>query len=204
MVDDQLVRRGITHAAVLRAMGEVPRHEFVLDRDRDRAYEDHPIPIGHGQTISQPYIVALMSELAEIGASSRVLDVGTGSGYQAAILAKMGARVHSVEILQEHATNAERRLRAMGLSIDVHCGDGSEGWPAEAPYDAIVVAAAPQHVPKPLLEQLRVGGRLILPVGDIEQELLCILRTEHGWTRTRITSVAFVPMTGEMAAHRQT
>ncbi len=197
MVEDQLIRRGITDTAVLEAMGSVPRHAFVLERDRNVAYGDHPIPIGHRQTISQPYVVALMSELARVKAGSRVLDVGTGSGYQAAILASMGAEVHSIEIVEAHAQRAARIFAELELEIDSRCGDGRNGWPDAAPFHAILVAAAPRHVPDPLLEQLHIGGRLILPVGDIEQELLCIERTNQGWSRKRITSVAFVPLTGK-------
>ena len=204
MVEDQLMRRGISDPEVLRAMATVPRHAFVLDRDRDAAYEDCPIPIGYGQTISQPYIVALMSELAEVRPGSRVLDVGTGSGYQAAVLAELRAEVHSVEILAKHAERATSRFQSLGLEIPVHCRDGSRGLPEHAPYDAILVAAAPRQVPQPLLDQLEVGGRLILPVGDIEQELLYIVRTPHGWTRKRVTSVAFVPMTGEPEGQKTT
>ena len=196
MVDDQLVRRGIADAAVLASMASVPRHLFVLEKDRGRAYEDHPIRIGLGQTISQPYIVALMCELARIKTGNRVLDVGTGSGYQAAVLCDLGAEVHTIEILAAHAEQASNRFRELGLSIAVRCGDGRLGWPEAAPFDAILVAAAPKHVPEPLLEQLTVGGRLIIPVGDLDQELLCIERTPYGWDRKRVTTVSFVPLTG--------
>jgi len=201
MVEDQLVRRGIADAAVLTSMGSVPRHAFVLERDRRQAYEDHPIPIGLGQTISQPYVVALMSELARIQVGSRILDVGTGSGYQAAVLAALGADVRTIEIVERHATRAAGIFADLGLSIESRCGDGHAGWPEAAPFHAIVVAAAPKLVPEALLEQLEIGGRLILPVGDIEQELLCIERNKHGWDRKRVTAVSFVPMTGGSSIH---
>jgi protein-L-isoaspartate(D-aspartate) O-methyltransferase len=197
MVDDQLIRRGIDDSAVLDAMREVPRQVFVLESDRELAYQDRPLFIGLGQTISQPYIVALMTQLAQITPGLRVLDVGTGSGYQAAILAKMGARVDSIEILPTHAARARHTLDTLGLTLPVHVTDGADGWPEKAPYDAILVAAAPRQVPQPLLDQLDIGGRLLVPVGDLDQELLYIKRTEHGWTRKRITTVAFVPMTGK-------
>jgi len=195
MVVDQIARRGIQDAAVLAAMGEVPRHQFIPQRSQHLAYGDHPVPIGLEQTISQPYIVALMSELASIRAGDRVLDIGTGSGYQAAVLASIGADVHTVEIIDKLASSARDRLTRLGYQVRCHHGDGRQGWPQAAPYRAILVAAAPRSVPPLLIDQLEIGGRLILPVGDRMQELVEITRTPTGIDRRRVMSVLFVPMT---------
>jgi protein-L-isoaspartate(D-aspartate) O-methyltransferase len=196
MVAEQIAARGVRDPRVLEAMRTVRRHEFVLPSYREDAYSDRPLPIEAEQTISQPYIVALMSELAAVGPGSKVLEVGTGSGYQAAVLAKMGARVHSIEIIETLANSASERLRRLGYEVTVRHGDGYAGWPQHAPFDAIVVTAAPPSVPAPLEQQLAVGGRLVVPVGDLYQELLVVTRTENGWQTRSVLPVRFVPMTG--------
>lgn len=203
MVDDQLAGRDITDSSVLSAMRRVPRHRFVAPEQRRFAYADHPLPIGHGATISQPYIVALMTQLARVEPGDRVLDVGTGSGYQAAVLAEMGAEVYSVEIVPELAEGAGALLRELGYTgVQVRAGDGYAGWPERAPFDAILVAAAAPTLPRPLTEQLAVGGRLVIPVGRGAQELMVLEKRPHGDLHTeQVLPVRFVPMTG--AVERQ-
>ncbi len=196
MVDEQMAMRGIRDARVLAAMRSVPRHAFVTEAYRDLAYDDTPLPIGSRQTISQPYIVAAMTELARIAPGDRVLEIGTGSGYQTAVLAALGADVYSVEIVPALARSARARLAALGYAANVREGDGYAGWPEAAPFDAIVVAVAPQSVPAPLREQLAIGGRMVIPVGDDEQDLLVITRTAHGYQESNVLPVRFVPMTG--------
>ncbi len=201
MVETQLRARDITDPLVLEAMGRVPRHLFVPPVLRDQAYRDSPLPIGHGQTISQPYIVALMTQLARAAPGKKALDVGTGSGYQAAVLAEICDEVYSIEILCDLADRARERLARLGYrNVHVRCGDGYAGWPAEAPFDLIVVAAAPARVPDPLVRQLAPGGRLVIPVGSVHQELVVIEKQEDGSLR-RFTAggVRFVPMTGQAA-----
>jgi protein-L-isoaspartate(D-aspartate) O-methyltransferase len=199
MVQYDLKARGISDRRVLRAMQRVPRHEFVPQRLRATAYADHPLPIGNGQTISQPYIVALMTELVRPRPDSKVLDVGTGSGYQAAVLAELSEQVYSIEIVEPLADEARQRLKSLGYdNVTVRYGDGYRGWPEQAPFDVIVVAAAPPQVPPLLLEQLAPGGRLVIPVGRYAQDLLLIEKTAAGELRRRkVAGVAFVPMTGE-------
>jgi protein-L-isoaspartate(D-aspartate) O-methyltransferase len=199
MVKRQLTTRDIRDSRVLEVMRRVPRHEFVPEGLRSSAYSDHPMLIGHGQTISQPYIVALMTQLAQLEPSDRVLDIGTGSGYQAAVLAEQVEQVYSIEILQPLADSARERLHRLGYAnIEVLCGDGYRGLPERAPFDAIVVAAAPDHVPQPLVEQLASGGRLVIPVGEHFQNLLVIEKHTDGTTsELAVTPVSFVPMTGE-------
>jgi protein-L-isoaspartate(D-aspartate) O-methyltransferase len=198
MVETQIVARGVSDSAVLAAMGKVPRHEFVPARLAATAYEDHPIEIGWGQTISQPYIVALMSELAHLHPGARVLEVGTGSGYQSAVLAELEAEVYTVEIVEPLAEAAAARLARLGYtSVHSRSGDGYRGWPEAAPFDAIVVAAAAPAVPEPLKQQMKIGGRLVLPVGTHDQALRVIVRTANGWSDRTVIPVAFVPMTGE-------
>ncbi|KPJ60367.1 MAG: protein-L-isoaspartate O-methyltransferase [Latescibacteria bacterium DG_63] len=198
MVDEQIVKRGVKDPQVLAAMRKVPRHEFVPESYRNYAHADEPLPIGEGQTISQPYIVALMTETLRIGKNSRILEIGTGSGYQAAVLAEIGKEVYSIEIIESLATRASETLRRLGYTnVHVKAGDGYRGWPEKAPFDAIIVTAAPDHVPQPLIEQLKVGGRMSIPVGDIYQELLIITKTESGVVRKDVLPVRFVPMTGE-------
>ena len=198
MVAEQIERRGVKDQAVLAAMRRTPRHEFVPPAERPLAYTDQPLPIGLGQTISQPYIVAFMSEALELRPGERVLEIGTGSGYQAAVLAEMGAEVYSIEIVCELARRARADLDRLGYGrVKTRCGDGYAGWPEAAPFDAIVVTAAPEQAPRPLLEQLKVGGRMVIPVGDLFQELIRIRRTDGGYAEERLLPVRFVPMTGE-------
>ncbi|MFO7764370.1 MAG: protein-L-isoaspartate(D-aspartate) O-methyltransferase [Wenzhouxiangellaceae bacterium] len=201
MVETQVEGRDVTDEAVLAAMRSVPRHEFVLPERSGRAYADTPLPIGHGQTISQPYIVAFMTEKLQLSRGDRVLEIGTGSGYQAAILGAMGVEVVSIEIIRPLAEQAARRLERLGFdNVTVIHGDGYYGYPELAPYDAIVVTAAAQLVPPPLLEQLEPGSRMVIPVGRAgwTQNLLMVTKTGDGETRTRnLMSVAFVPLTGE-------
>jgi protein-L-isoaspartate(D-aspartate) O-methyltransferase len=200
MVAEQIAPRGVSDPRVLTAMRTVPRHEFVPPALRERAYDDSPLPIGEGQTISQPYIVALMSELAAVRRGDKVLEVGTGSGYQAAVLAELGATVYTIEIVAPLATAARALLSRLGYAnIHVREGDGYAGWPDKAPFQAILVTAAPPEIPKPLLDQLAVGGRLVIPVGPTNetQDLLVVTRTKEGLDRRKVIPVRFVPMTGE-------
>ncbi len=197
MVCTQLERRDITDPRVLEAMRQVPRHLFVSKELRPFAYDDRPLAIGHGQTISQPYIVALMTQLAEPRATERALDVGTGCGYQAAVLARVMREVFTVELVPELAEEAEQRLRELGIhNLTVHLGDAYDGWTEQAPFDVILVACAPPEPPATLIEQLAPGGRLIVPVGRLGvQELLRIEKRADGSTReSRQGGVAFVPM----------
>ena len=201
MVRTQLAERDITNPRVLEAMGRVPRHLFVSAEYQANAYDDGPLPIGEGQTISQPYIVALMTQLADPKPGDRVLDIGTGSGYQAAVLADMGCKVWSIEIVPKLAEQAGARLRELKYdSIEVRAGDGYRGWPEHAPFAAIVLAAAAPQVPQPLIDQLAPGGSLVLPVGEEGfQELMVITKGADGnLLRTRVAPVSFVPMTGEV------
>lgn len=199
MVERQIASRGIRDPRVLRALRQVPRHEFVPPSVREHAYEDRPLPIGLEQTISQPYIVALMSEALGLEGHEAVLEIGTGSGYQAAVLAEIVTRVYTIEILPELAVDAARTLERLGYeNVEVRTGDGYAGWPEKAPFEAILVTAAPSHVPEPLLEQLAIGGRLVLPLGEGDsQDLVRIERTDDGFERTVLAAVRFVPMTGE-------
>jgi protein-L-isoaspartate(D-aspartate) O-methyltransferase len=199
MVKTQLEARGIRNAAVLAAMRRVPRHELVPAGERQRAYADSPVPIGEGQTISQPYIVAYMTEQLDIRPGERVLEIGTGSGYQAAVLAELGAEVYTIEIVTPLAERAQVDLTRLGYrSIHTRAGDGYRGWPEHAPFDAVIVTAAPDTIPQPLVDQLRVGGRMIVPVGEAYQELVLIRKTEHGIEKVPLIPVRFVPMTGEV------
>ena len=199
MVEEHLRGRDITETKVLEVMGRLPRHRFVPENLQKLAYADRPLPIGHGQTISQPYIVALMTQAARPKPTSRALDIGTGSGYQAAVLAELCKEVYSIEILRPLAETAHKRLADMGYrNITVRTGDGYRGWPEKAPFDVIIVAAAPDHVPQPLVDQLASGGRLVIPVGQFYQELLVIEKQKDGTIRRQsIAPVRFVPMRGE-------
>jgi protein-L-isoaspartate(D-aspartate) O-methyltransferase len=200
MVAEQLKSRGVNDQKVLDAMGRVPRELFVPERLRESAYADRPLPIGHGQTISQPLIVALMTQLSRPTPSTKALDVGTGSGYQAAILAELVDEVYSIEILKPLADEARERLQTLGYkNVEVRHGDGYRGWPEQAPFDLIIVAAAPDHVPEPLVEQLKPGGQLVLPVGGQFFQRLVVIEKQLDGTAVRrnVEPVAFVPMTGE-------
>ena len=203
MVDRQIAARGIRDPRVLEAMRAVPRHRFVGPDHQQDAYEDFPLPIGHGQTISQPYIVAYMVELAEIAAEERVLEVGTGCGYQAAVMGELAREVYTIEILEPLARCAAETLRALEYdNVHVRHGDGYAGWPERAPFQAIVVAAAPDHVPPALVEQLAIGGRLVIPVGTWHQEIRLITKTPEGTTEERLIPVRFVPLTRERGTGR--
>ncbi|QEG01000.1 Protein-L-isoaspartate O-methyltransferase [Stieleria maiorica] len=199
MVDSQLAGRDIRDQRILDAIRRVPRHRFVPPGSRGDAYADSPLPIGNGQTISQPYIVGLMTQLVDPQPEDRVLDVGTGSGYQAAVLAELVRDVYSIEIVEPLAREAAERLKTLGYqNIHVRHGDGYAGWPGEAPFDAIVVAAAPDHVPPALIEQLAPGGKLVIPIGDRFQSLVLIEKQDDGSvTRRNVAPVMFVPMTGK-------
>jgi protein-L-isoaspartate(D-aspartate) O-methyltransferase len=201
MVQQQLVTRGINDARVLGAMAKVPREEFVPPDSRSASYEDGPLPIGYGQTISQPYIVAFMTEQLRPKPSDRVLEVGTGSGYQAAILADLVSDVYSIEIAEPLAKNAEATLQRLGCkNVHLKIGDGYEGWPEEAPFDAIVVTCAPDKVPQPLVDQLKDGARMIIPVGDRFAQQLYLLEKKNGQLKQSATlPVRFVPMVSETA-----
>jgi len=199
MVDQQIVRRDVTDENVLAAMRNVPRHLFVPKGYRNQAYHDGPLPIGSGQTISQPYIVAIMTELLGIDSSSKVLEIGTGSGYQAAVLGEISDSVYSIEILPELARHADSLLDSLGYtSVHVRAGDGYRGWPTEAPFDAIIVTAAAPKIPQPLVDQLKAGGRMVIPVGEYSQDLLLITKDEDEIVKKSIIPVRFVPMTGEV------
>jgi len=199
MVRTQIAARGVKDTRVLEAMRTVPRHLFVPTEVRGQAYADHPLPIGEGQTISQPYIVGLMSELLAVGPGAKVLEIGTGSGYQAAVLAAMGCEVYTIEIRAALAQQAEERLRRLGITgVHVRVGDGYQGWPKAAPFSGIIVTAAPDRIPEPLLEQLAPGASLVIPVGSFYQQLKVITRTEQGFTERDVIPVRFVPMTGEV------
>ena len=199
MVEEQIAARGVLNPRLLAIMESVPRHLFVPADDLPWAYADGPMPIGHGQTISQPYIVALMTELLQVESTHRVLEVGTGSGYQAAVLGQMAVEVHTVEVIPELAALAARTLTDLGYTnVHVHAGDGSLGWLETAPYDGILVAAAAPSAPQPLLDQLADGGRLVIPVGSRGfQQLEVWRRTGQKFERQVNLAVAFVPLRGE-------
>lgn len=198
MVREQIASRDIKNPDVLRVMREVPRHLFIPESLRGQAYEDHPVPIGYGQTISQPYIVALMTQLLEPGKDHKVLEIGTGSGYQAAVLARLVKHVYTIEIIPELARSAAARLKELGyLNVTVRHGDGYLGWPEEAPFDRIIVTAAPPDLPQTLVDQLKPGGKLVAPVGRtvFGQELIVVDKTKDGKIRRRsVIPVMFVPM----------
>ena len=198
MVDEQLAARGIQDRRVLSAMATTPRHVFIDEALRDRAYDDHPLPIGHGQTISHPYTVALMTEALELQGTERVLEIGTGSGYQTAILARICANVFSIERIAALATRARRVLDQLSLyNVALRVGDGTIGWNAEAPFDAIIVTAGTPQLPRPLLSQLRAGGRLVVPIGEEESQSLLRLRVDaSGVTEEYIGDCRFVKLLG--------
>lgn len=195
MVDSQIISRGVRDKDVIRVMKQTPRHLFVPEHLKDQAYRDHPLPIGSGQTISQPYIVAIMTEYLELTGSEKVLEVGTGSGYQAAILSQLADSCYSIEVVRALALESSRLLKEQGCTnVLVKWGDGYKGWPEHAPFDRIIITAAPESVPEKLLEQLAMNGRMVLPVGGHSQELILISKTEQGIKRRNIIPVRFVPM----------
>src|SRR5437868_12107498 len=199
MVERQLMTRGINDQRVLAAMAKVPREEFVTQEARSASYEDGPLPIGYGQTISQPYVVAFMTEQLRPKPSDRVLEVGTGSGYQAAILAELVSDVYSIEIVEPLAKDAEATLQRLGYkNVHVKVGDGYKGWPEEAPFNAVIVTCAPEKVPQSLVEQLKDDGRMVIPVGEQFAQQLYVLETKNGQLKESVTlPVRFVPMTRE-------
>jgi protein-L-isoaspartate(D-aspartate) O-methyltransferase len=197
MVREQIVARGVTDARVLGAMGQVPRHEFVPAAQRSLAYEDGPLPIGHGQTISQPYVVAFMTAALAPQPRDRVLEIGTGSGYQAAVLSGLVAEVFTIEVVAPLAQRARADLQRLGFAnVQIRTGDGHLGWPEAAPFDAIIVTCAPEEVPMALVEQLKAGGRMIIPVGPEHgvQELVLLRKTPGGLKQQDVLPVRFVPM----------
>jgi protein-L-isoaspartate(D-aspartate) O-methyltransferase len=201
MVQRQLMTRGINDARILAVMAKVPREEFVAPESRAASYEDGPLPIGNGQTISQPYIVAFMTEQLRPKPNDRVLEVGTGSGYQAAILAELVSEVYSVEIVEPLAKNAQATLQRLGYkNVHLKIGDGYKGWPEQGPFDAIIVTCAPEKVPQPLVDQLKDDGRMVIPVGDRFAQELYLLEKKNGQLKQSATlPVRFVPMANEAA-----
>lgn len=207
MVERQLRRRGIKDERVLAAMGRLPRHLFVPERQRGSAYEDRPLPIGEGQTISQPYIVALMTELLELGGGEKVLEIGTGSGYQTALLAELASQVFSIEILPKLSERAKKTLAELGYrNVEIKTGDGFYGWDEKAPFDAILVTAAAPKIPEALWRQLKESGRLVMPLGDPagrEQRLIRAIKKAGQPVIENFTAVLFVPMTGAIEERRR-
>jgi protein-L-isoaspartate(D-aspartate) O-methyltransferase len=203
MVKEQIVMRGVTDERVLAALRKVPREEFIPENERAESYADGPLPIGHGQTISQPYVVAFMTEKLQPRPEDRVLEIGTGSGYQAALLAELVAEVYSIEIVEPLAKTAETTLQRLGYkNVHLKVGDGYKGWPEQAPFDAIIVTCAPDHLPQPLVDQLKEGGRMIIPVGESLAQQLFLLEKRNGQVRqSAVLDVRFVPMTREPEKH---
>jgi protein-L-isoaspartate(D-aspartate) O-methyltransferase len=195
--------RDISNPRVLQAMASVPRHEFVPEAQRRWAYDDGPLPIGYGQTISQPYIVAVMTEQLDPQPTHRVLEIGTGSGYQAAVLAKLVKEIYSIEIIEPLATRAAADLQRLGYqNVFVRAGDGYQGWPDKAPFDSVIVTCAPERVPQPLVDQLKEGGHMLIPVGPPLDQQLYVLEKQDGKIKQRaVLPVRFVPMTGQGQEH---
>ncbi len=204
MVEEQIANRGVKDSLVLKAMLHVPRHQFVPEELQSYAYADEPLSIGYDQTISQPYIVAYMTEALRLKGNEKVLEIGTGSGYQAAVLAEIVREVHTIEIIEALALQAEAVLKKEGYR-NIHCrfGDGYGGWPEAAPFDAIMLTAAPTTVPQPLLDQLKEGGRMILPIGGWSQELILLIKQDGHLLKKSLLPVRFVPMTGEIEKKSQ-
>ncbi len=204
MVREQLEGRDIKDLRVLEAMRRVPRHRFVPEQLVESAYEDNPLPLILGQTISQPYIVAYMTQVLAMRGGERVLEIGTGSGYQAAILAEIASEVYTIEILPELALQAQSLLDSLGYTnIHVRTGDGYMGWPEAAPFDRVIVTAAPDHIPQPLIDQLAPGGKMVIPVGRLDQDLILLEKNEKGVSRKSMIPVRFVPMTGKAQGVRK-
>jgi protein-L-isoaspartate(D-aspartate) O-methyltransferase len=198
MIDEQIRARGITNPAVLQALGKVPRERFVPSSLRDAAYDDGPLPIGHGQTISQPYIVAYMTEALGVRPGDHVLEIGTGSGYQAAVLGEIAREVYTIEIVPELAAQAKKTLTELGYkNVFVRAGNGYAGWPEKAPFPRIIVTAAPDDIPPALLDQLAPGGTMVVPVGTTFQEMTIVTKTAQGIARKATIPVRFVPMVGK-------
>jgi len=199
MVEEQIRQRGITKPEVLAAMGQVPRHMFVPEGLQAQAYAHQPIDLGKGRTIYQPYVVALMTSLLDLKSGSKVLEVGTGTGYHAAVLSRIARQVYSIEIVQGVANQAAKRLESMGYpNVEIRVGDGYQGWQEKAPFDAILLSAAPPHIPKPLIDQLKVGGKMVVPVGGFFQDLLVITKTADGIEKRTVIPVRLAPMTGKV------
>ncbi len=199
MVSRQIKRRGIRQIRVLEAMNEVPRHEFVPREVRDRAYEDSPVAIDEATSISQPYIVALMTECLELDGDEKVLEIGTGSGYHSAVLAQVARDVYTIEIDRKLADRAKRNLARLGYTnVETRQGDGYQGWPGEAPFDAIILTTAPPRIPEPLIRQLKVGGKMVVPLGGFLQDLLVITKEEYGVSKKAVAPVRLPEMTGEV------
>jgi protein-L-isoaspartate(D-aspartate) O-methyltransferase len=204
MVKEQVAMRGVTDERVLRAMRKVPREQFVPEQMGGQSYSDGPLPIGYGQTISQPFVVAFMTEKLGLRPTDRVLEIGTGSGYQAAILAELAAKIYTIEIVEPLGKRAAQTLQRLGYkNVQVKIGDGYQGWPEYAPFDAVIVTCAPDHVPQPLVEQTREGGRIVIPVGPAGDQTLYLLEKKNGRLEQRnVLPVSFVPMTGEASRPR--
>ena len=204
MVKEQIAMRGVTDERVLRAMRKVPREQFVPEEMRGQSYSDGPLPIGYDQTISQPFVVAFMTEKLGLRPTYRVLEIGTGSGYQAAILAELAAKVYTIEIVEPLGKRAAQTLQRLGYkNVQVKIGDGYQGWPEHAPFDAVIVTCAPDHVPRPLVEQIKEGGRIVIPVGPAVDQTLYLLEKKNGRLEQRnVLPVSFVPMTGEASRPR--
>jgi protein-L-isoaspartate(D-aspartate) O-methyltransferase len=204
MVKQQVAMRGVTNERVLTAMRKVPREQFVPEALRGRSYSDRALPIGYDQTISQPFVVAFMTEKLQLKSTDRVLEIGTGSGYQAAILGELVAEVYTIEIIEPLGKGAAATLERLGYkNVHVKIGDGYQGWPEHAPFDAVIVTCAPEHVPRPLVDQLKDGGRIIIPVGPAGAQELYLLEKENGRLKQRaVLPVRFVPMTGEASRPR--